>query len=96
MGLAYFRPQRYTKYAMADSKLQKELEYFKVHQAEFVKQYEGKFLVIKDQQVQGVYDNELSAYNEAKSKFTLGTFLIQKCSPGQESYTQSFYSRAIF
>ena len=81
---------------MTDERLQKELEYFKAHQDELVKKHRGKFLVIKDQQVQGVYETEFAAYTEAKKKFDLGSFLIQQCLPGQESYTQSFYSRATF
>jgi len=79
--------------SMTDNYLQKQLEYFKANQKELVKKYEGKFLVIKDQQVQGVYDTEIEAYTEAKKKFDLGTFLIQQCLPGQESYTQTFHSR---
>ena len=78
---------------MTDSYLQKQLEYFKANQKELVKKYEGKFLVIKDQQVQDVHDTEIEAYTEAKKKFDLGTFLIQQCLPGQESYTQTFHSR---
>ena len=64
---------------MTDSKLSKELEYFKEHQQELVEKHEGKFLVIKDQKVQGVYDSEMEAYTEAKKKFELGSFLIQQC-----------------
>jgi hypothetical protein len=78
---------------MTDSYLQKQLEYFKSHQDELVKQYKGNFLVIKDQQVQGIYNTEIEAYTDAKNKFALGTFLIQQCLPGQESYTQTFHSR---
>jgi hypothetical protein len=78
---------------MSNSNLQKQLEYFKDHQDELVKKYKGKFLVIKDQAVQGVYDTEIEAYTDAKNKFELGTFLIQQCLPGQESYTQTFHSR---
>ena len=81
---------------MTDHNLQKQLEYFKSHQDELVKKYRGKFLVIKDQEVQGVYDTEMEAYTEAKKKFELGTFLIQQCLPGQESYTQTFHSRVAF
>ncbi|HCR52315.1 TPA: hypothetical protein DIV48_01535 [Candidatus Kaiserbacteria bacterium] len=76
--------------------LQKELEYFKRHQAELVSKYEGKFLVIKDEEVKGDYDSEIQAYTEAKERFDLGTFLIQECRPGEESYTQTFHSRALF
>jgi len=78
---------------MANNKLQKELEYFKANQKELVKQYEGKFLVIKDQKVQGAYNTEMDAYREAQKRFELGTFLIQQCLPGEESYTQTFHSR---
>lgn len=78
---------------MADSQLRDELEYFKANQVELVEKYEGKFLVIKNQKIQGVYDTEMDAYTDAKKKFELGTFLIQQCLPGQESYTQTFHSR---
>ena len=80
---------------MTDSNLQKQLEYFKANQDELVRKYEGKFLVIKDQEVKGVYDTEIEAYADAKKKFELGTFLIQQALPGQESYTQTFHSRVV-
>lgn len=78
---------------MTNDYLQKQLEYFKINQEELIKKYKGKFLVIKDQKVQGVYNTEFEAYTDAKKKFELGTFLIQHCLPGQESYTQTFHSR---
>lgn len=81
---------------MTSGLLQRELEHFKTHQKELVKKYEGKFLVIKNQQVQGIYDTEMDAYTEAQKRFELGTFLIQKCESGQESYTQTFHSRVAF
>lgn len=78
---------------MTSDYLQKQLKYFKSHQDDLVKEYKGKFLVINDQEVQGVYNTEMEAYIDAKKKFELGTFLIQQCLPGQESYTQTFHSR---
>ena len=81
---------------MTDGLLQKELDFFKQNQGRLVGQYEGKYLVIKDQAVQGAYDSEIEAYSEAKKKFEVGTFLIQQCLPGEESYTQTFHSRAMF
>lgn len=81
---------------MSNSYLQKQLEYFKSHQNELVKKYEEKFLVIKDEKIEGVYDTEMEAYTDAKNKFKLGTFLIQQCLSGQESYTQTFHSRVAF
>ena len=76
--------------------LDKEFKYYKDHQEDLVREYNGKFLVIKDERIQGVYDTELEAYTESKKKFDLGTFLIQHCSPGKESYTQTFHSRVAF
>lgn len=76
--------------------LEKEFKYYQEHQSELVREYEGKFLVIKDEQVEGVYDTQLQAYTEAKKRFELGTFLIQHCLPGMSSYTQSFHSRVAF
>lgn len=78
---------------MINNYLKKQLEYFKTHQDELVKKYRGKFLVIKDQKVEGAYSTEIEAYADAKKKFGLGNFLIQQCLPGQESYTQTFHSR---
>ena len=78
------------------TKLEQELNYYIQHQDELVKKYEGKYLIIKDKQVVGVYDEEIDAYNDAKSKYEVGTFLIQPCMPGSESYTQTFHSRAVF
>lgn len=78
---------------MTNSQLEKELEYFKEHQEELVRKYGGKFLVIKDQKVEGAYESEMEAYTKAKERFELGTFLIQQSLPGQESYTQTFHSR---
>ena len=80
---------------MANKDLEKELNYFKANQAELLEKYTGKFLVIKDQKIQGVYDSETDAYNDAKEKFELGTFLIQSCLPGDEGYTQTFHSRVV-
>ncbi|OGI90356.1 hypothetical protein A3B01_02285 [Candidatus Nomurabacteria bacterium RIFCSPLOWO2_01_FULL_41_52b] len=80
---------------MGNENLQKELEYFKSNQKELVEKYENKFLVIKDQKVVSVFDTEIDAYTEAQKQFELGTFLIQQCLPGKESYTQTFHSRVM-
>lgn len=44
------------------------------------KKYNGKHIVIKDGEVVGVYDSDLDAYLSAKSRFELGTFIIQHVS----------------
>ena len=76
--------------------LDKELQYYIDNQAELVKKYNGKFLVIKDQSVIGIYNTEIEAYTETVKEQELGTFLIQECEPGDENYTQTFRTRIIF
>ncbi len=73
--------------------LEEEFQYYIGHQNELVKKYEGRFLVVKGKKVVGDYDTEIEAYKEAMQSFEPGTFLIQQCLPGKESYTQTFHSR---
>lgn len=77
-------------------KLEKEFKYYLEHQNELVKKYNGKFIVIKDCEVIGVFDSELEAVEKTAEKYELGTFLVQKCEPGTESYTQTYHSRVLF
>lgn len=76
--------------------LEKEFQYYLKHQDELVKQYNGKFIVIKDGEVKDSYDSEIEAVENASKKFELGTFLVQKCEPGAESYTETYHSRVVF
>lgn len=75
--------------------LEKEFQYFLDHQDELVKQYGGKFIVIKNQQVIGVYNTEIEAFTETQKQHELGTFLIQECKLGAKVYTQTFHSRVL-
>lgn len=76
--------------------LKKEFEYYIKHQRELVKQYNGKFIVIKNKTVIGAYDDEEAAIIETTKEHKMGTFLLQKCEPGAENYTQTFHSRVSF
>jgi hypothetical protein len=76
--------------------LDKEFKYYLNNQEELVKKYNGKFLVIIGENVVGIYDSFENALIESQDKYTLGTFLIQHCLPGEDNYTQTFHTRAIF
>jgi hypothetical protein len=78
------------------SPLQKEFNYYLKNQGELVAKYNGKFVVIKDCKVIGAYDSEFQAVSETQKSHPLGTFLVQKCEPGNQSYTQTFHSRVVF
>ena len=76
--------------------LEREFNYYLQHQDELVSKYKGKFVVIKGDEVLGAYNIELEAIEKTSKDHKLGTFLVQKCEPGTESYTQTFHSRVAF
>lgn len=76
--------------------LEKEFKYYVSHQKELVEKYNGKFLVIIGEEVVSVYDSFEDAIKQSQKKYQLGIFLIQQCLPGEDSYTQTFHTRAIF
>jgi hypothetical protein len=77
----------------AKAVLQKEFEYYRAHQDELVKKYNGKFVVIKGAEVLGAYGTPRQAVEETQKNHDLGTFLVQKCTPGDKDYTATFHSR---
>ena len=70
---------------MAD--LDKLFEWYLANQENLVDQYNGKYLVIKDNAVVDAYDSEDDAFFQASEKYGLGNFIVQLCTPGQEAYT---------
>ncbi len=81
---------------MSKSPLAAEFQYYLDHQAELVQRYDGKFVVIRDDQILGAYDDELTAVTETQKSEKLGTFLVQKVSSGAGDYTQTFHTRVVF
>lgn len=75
------------------NELKTEFDWFLAHHDDLVQKYNGKFVVIKDQKVIGVFDDQLTAVTETQKLHQLGTFLVQKVSPGDQAYTQVFHTR---
>ena len=75
---------------------EKDFKFYLEHQDEMVEKYNGKIIVIKDGVVLGAYDTELSALSETRKTHELGTFLVQRVSPGSAAYSQTFHSRVVF
>ena len=73
--------------------LDREFAYFKKHQLRLFKEHPGKFLVIKDEKVIGVYDSHDDAYFSMQVEHELGTFLIQQATSDKDSYTATFRTR---
>jgi hypothetical protein len=66
--------------------------WYLANQAELVKKYDGKHLVLSGCTVAGAYDTRRDAYVSGANNYGLGNFLIQKCSPGDKDTTVRIYS----
>lgn len=69
----------------------KEFDYYLANQDAMVEQHNGKVIVIKDCVVLGAYDSAIEAVLETQKQHELGTFLVQRVSPGTKAYTVSLY-----
>ena len=76
--------------------LEEEFQFYLDHQDEMVKEYDGRFIVIKGGKVLGAYDDELTAITDTEKSEKIGTFLVQLVSKGDSAYTQTFHSRVAF
>ena len=80
---------------MADvDPLEREFEYYLEHQDELVEQYDGRYLVIKGCRVIGDYEFDLEAVEQTAESEEVGTFLVQRCSPGPGDYIHRFWARS--
>ncbi|MCI6278225.1 MAG: hypothetical protein MR609_00280 [Bacteroidales bacterium] len=75
--------------------LQDLFDWYLSHQDELVKQYNGKTLVITDNRVVAHFDQKEQAYDYALSNLEPGTFIIQKCTPGADAYTNTYYTLRV-
>lgn len=76
--------------------LDKEFQFYLDHREDLIKEYLGRYLVIKDQEVIEDFSEESDAYEFGKEKFGLGNFLIQHCVANDDSITKTFHSRVEF
>lgn len=72
------------------------LEEYKRQQNDLVKKYDGQIIAFKDGEVLGTFPTKVDALAEMKKQHPAGTYLIIKCTPGDEEYTRRFRSRAYF
>jgi len=73
-----------------------QLDMYTARQAEIVREYNGKIIVVKDGEVLGAYPSKTEAFDAAVKQYSPGGFIVIKCTPGDEEYTRRFRSRAIF
>ena len=76
--------------------LDEEFQYYLDNQSDLVKKYNGRYIVIVGEEVVGDYEGYSQALSNSLDKYEMGTFLVQKCSPGDKDYTLTFHSRVSF
>ena len=64
-----------------------DFEFFVANYDCFFQKYGHKFLAIRNKQVLGVYDDELSAINETSKTYPIGSFVVQECNGDESGYT---------
>ena len=74
------------------AELEKEFKYYLQNKEKFLKDYKGKFIVIKDQRVLGIYDDQMEAIEQTRKEHKLGTFLVHHVQPDEEEQVR-FRSR---
>jgi len=62
----------------------KEYLWFKTHEEELIKKYYNRYVVIKDEQVLGVYGSMAVAVNVTDQEHRPGTYVVQHCVPRSE------------
>ena len=75
--------------------LHKEFEYYLAKQDEFVAKYDGRVIALKDGVVLGDFESAGAAMLALQDTHPLGTYLIQKVSPGDKDTTVSIYSPVV-
>jgi hypothetical protein len=74
-----------------------QLDKYKERQSEIAKEFNGKIIAVKDGEVLGDYPSRADALRDMTAKgFTPGSFLIIRCTEGDEEYTATFHSRVSF
>lgn len=72
--------------------LRKNLDWYIANQQELSAKYNGKVLLIVDQRLIAAFDSMGEAYFAATKTYAPGSFTLQPCSPGPDSYTLMLYS----
>ena len=64
-----------------------DFEWFKANIDALYDKYGASFLAIKDKRVLGAYKSYGEGVRSTMKKEQLGTFIVQRCGKGEESYT---------
>jgi hypothetical protein len=72
-----------------------ELNFFIANQPKLVASYDGRFLILRGETVEGDYATALDAYEAGIERFGAGNFMLQKCVAGPEAYSTTVHTPGI-
>lgn len=58
--------------------IEENIAYYKTNRPDFIAQYHGKHLVIRDKQVAGVYETNSEAVQDAARLYEHGSYIIER------------------
>lgn len=76
-----------------EKNMEKNYNYYLNNQKKLNQKYNNKFIIIKDEEVFGVYENLQEAIQSAKN-MEAGTYIIQQCTDNRNM--QTFHTRVRF
>jgi hypothetical protein len=66
--------------------MMEQLRWYLANKDTLIRAYNGKFLIIVDKKVAGVYDDSKSAHSDFLKKYTLGEGIIHECLPIESAF----------
>ncbi|MEK7258064.1 MAG: hypothetical protein AAB316_25120 [Bacteroidota bacterium] len=72
-----------------------QYRWYRQHQDELVKRYNGRILVIADQKIIGDYSSRDEAFRQAMKSYNPGTFMVRHCMPREEERIIHWNTRQI-
>ena len=75
--------------------LEDELATYERHRAELLGSAQGKFVLIHDGEIGGVYDSKMDAINQGYEKFGVVPFLVKQIVPVEAplNFTSNLFAR---
>jgi hypothetical protein len=74
----------YTVIKKEPGMLDKERKYFETHLAEWLKQHPGKFVLVKGDELVGVFDTQREALIEGARRFGIDGFLVRQVDESEQ------------
>jgi hypothetical protein len=64
--------------------LEKERKYFETHRAEWLQQHAGKFVLVKGEELIGVFNTQQEALIEGARRFGMESFLVRQVEESEQ------------